>query len=263
MLNSFTSLLVGAMLLLPAPLPAEPVAVRFIEGSIHGFLVLRTMEDKILASGDLIEVVRGDRVTSHLVFRFKDGSLDDETAVFTQRGVFRLLSDHHIQRGPAFPHPMDMLIDASTGQVTVHFTDKGQEKVEKDHLDLPPDLANGIIQNIMINIRPETPETKISYLAATPKPRLVKLSIAPQGEETFSIAGSREKATRFLVKVEVGGIAGIVAPLLNKTPDINIWVADGEVPAFVKAEEPLYSDGPVWRVEMTSPVWPQAPNSGQ
>jgi hypothetical protein len=35
----------------------------------------------VLAVGDLFEVVRGDRVTSRLIFRFKDGSVDDETTV--------------------------------------------------------------------------------------------------------------------------------------------------------------------------------------
>jgi len=40
-------------------------------------------------------------------------------AVFSQRLNFRLISDRHIQQGPAFPHPTDLLIDASTGQVAV------------------------------------------------------------------------------------------------------------------------------------------------
>jgi hypothetical protein len=34
-------------------------------------------------------------------------------------------------------------------------------------------------------------------------------------------------------------------------------------PAFVKAEQSLYPDDPVWRIEMTSPVWPKAPNSSR
>jgi hypothetical protein len=38
-------------------------------------------------------------------------------------------------------------------------------------MDLPPDLANGIILDILKNIRPNTAETQVSYIAATPKPR--------------------------------------------------------------------------------------------
>jgi len=255
------SLLV-ALLFQPGALSAEPVAVRYREGSVHGFLALRTREGKILAAGDLTQVIHGDRAVSHLVFRFKDGSVDDETAVFSQRGHFRLISDHHIQKGPMFPKPTDVLINASTGQVTVRYQDKDQEKVETEHLDLPPDLANGIVLDIVKNIAPDTKETKLSYVAATPKPRIVKISITPQGAETFSVAGDHQKATRFNVKVELGGITGMIAPLVGKQPaDTNVWVAGGEAPAFVKSEGPLYVGGPIWSIEMTSPVWRRTSDS--
>src|SRR6266516_722201 len=60
---------------------------------------------------------RSDRVTTHLIFRFKDGSIYEDTTIFSQRGTFRLLSDHLTLRGPSFKQPMDTSIDASTGQV--------------------------------------------------------------------------------------------------------------------------------------------------
>jgi hypothetical protein len=59
----------------------------------HGFLVLRTLQGKDVADGDLGQVVHGDRVSRRLVFHFKDGSIQDESVVFSQRGTFRLLSD--------------------------------------------------------------------------------------------------------------------------------------------------------------------------
>lgn len=261
---SLTSLLVQAILLQPSPLPAEPVAVRYMEGSVHGFLALRTMDGKIIASGDLIQVLRGNGVVSRLVFRFKDGSVDDETSVFSQQGHFRLLNYRHIQKGPAFQNPMDVSINASTGQVTVRFKDDDDDKVETERLDLPADLANGILLNILKNIRPDTKETKVSYIAATPKPRLIKLSIAPQGEESFLVAGSRRKSTRFAVKAELGGITGIIAPLLGKQPEGTlVWIVGGQAPAFVKSEGPLYVGGPIWSIEMTSPVWRRTQHRGR
>ncbi len=69
---------------------AEPIAARHPEGTLHGFLALTTDQGQVLADGDVVEIVRGDRVTSHVTFHFKDGSLDEETTVYTQRGVFRL-----------------------------------------------------------------------------------------------------------------------------------------------------------------------------
>lgn len=123
----------------------------------------------------------------------------DETAVFSQQQQFRLISDHLVQKGPSFPRPIDMTIDTLKGQVTVRYADDhGQTKVESEHLDLPPDLANGLI---------------------------------------------------------------VTAPLIGKQPpDSHVWILAGEAPAFVKSEQPLYNGGPVWRIELVSPVWPkQAP----
>src|SRR5947208_15334100 len=112
---------------------ASLVPVRYREGVVHGFLVLRTLEGKTLAAGDLIQAVRGDQVTSELVFHFRDGSLYDEITVFSQRDTFRLLSDHLVQKGPSFPHPMEVLINGITGWVTVRSTDNGKEQVLKEH----------------------------------------------------------------------------------------------------------------------------------
>ena len=97
----------------------EVVPVRHAEGMVHGFLALRTLGGETIADGDLIQTSRGDRVTSRLVFRFRDGSLHDETAVFTQSGNFRLVSDHLIQKGPSFPRSFDVTIDRASGRVDV------------------------------------------------------------------------------------------------------------------------------------------------
>jgi hypothetical protein len=253
-----------AILLQPGPLSAESISVRYPEGTTHGFLALRTLEGKLLASGDLKQVFHGNQLVSHLVFTFKDGSLDDETTVFSQRGTFRLISDHHIQKGPSFPHPTNVLINAATGQVTVRYQDKGREKVKTEHLNLPPDLANGILLILLKNILPDTKETKVSYLGADPKPRLVHLSITPNGEETFSVAGARHKATLFVVKVEIGGIAGMIAPVVGKKPaDTKVWVVHEGAPAFVRADEAVYVGGPIWSIQMIGPEWGRAAHSGQ
>src|SRR6202049_487434 len=141
--TSLVVLVACVALIDPGELPAAPVAVRHTEGLVHGFLVLRTLAGDTLADGDLTQVARGDRVTSRLVFRFKDGSFHDEIAVFSQRHNFRLLNDHLVQKGPAFQHPMEVSIDGFTGQVAVRSTgDDGKEKVVTGRLDLPPDVVN-------------------------------------------------------------------------------------------------------------------------
>lgn len=238
---------------------AQPVDVRHAEGLVHGFLVVRDLSGTILANGDLIQTSRGDRVTSRLIFHFKDGSLQDETAVFSQRGRFRLISDHLVQKGPAFPRQMDVNINAEAGMVTIRYTDDdGAEKVASERLDLQPNLANGIIIMLVKNLGSRATETTLSMVAATPKPRLVKVVVSPEGQDTFTIAGSARRATRYLVKVELGGLAGLVAPLIGKQPpDSRIWIDQGDAPAFIRSESPFYVGGPLWRIELTSPVWPK------
>jgi hypothetical protein len=242
---------------------AAPVVVRHTEGLVHGFLVLSSMDGTPLAQGDMTQVAAANnQVTNHLVFRFKDGSVRDETVVYTQRGSFRLLSYHLTQRGAAFEQRSEMSFDTSKGEVTVHYTDAGKERVAADHLELPLDVANGMIFTLLKNLRPDGPPTTVSMVAATPKPRLVKLQISSQGEDSFSVGGLKRVATHYVLKVEIGGVAGVIAPLLGKKPpDIHVWILGGEAPAFVKSEGPFYYGGPTWRIELASPVWPR-PSSG-
>jgi len=247
-------LLACAAILQPKALIADTVPVRHMEGLMHGFLVLRTLEGKTIADGQMTQDARGDRVTCHLTFRFKDGSIYEETTIFSQRGTFRLLSDHLIQRGPSFKQPVDTLIDASTGEVKVRYTeDRGKEKVVAQRLELPPDVANGLLFTLMKDVKPSVPRTTVSMVATTPKPRLVKLAILPEGEEPFTIGSFRHKAMHYVVKVEIGGAAGFLARLMGKQPpDTHVWVLGGEAPAFVKSEGPLYAGGPIWRIQLAS-----------
>lgn len=252
-----------SVVLLPSSvLRPEPIPVRYQEGSVRGYLALRSLDGKLIAAGDLIQSIHGGVLVSRLVYHFKDGSIDDDTAVFTQSGHFRLISDHHIQRGPSFPKPTDVMIKATTGEVTVRYKDKDEEQVETSHVDLPPDLSNGILLDILRNVQPDTKETKISYLAMTPKPRLIHLVVQPEGEETFRSGGRSNKALRFKIHVDIGGISGVVAPLIGKEPpDTHVWISTGQVPALLRSEEPLYFGGPVLRTELVSPVWPGTPKS--
>ena len=247
------AMLAYGSLLQPNALRADPVPVRYNEGLTHGFLVLQTLEGKTIADGQMTQVAQGDRVKQHLKFRFKDGSTYEETTIFSQRGHFRLLSDHLVQRGPSFKIPMETLIDASTGQVTVCYTDNGKNEVLTEQLELPSDISNGMIFTLMKNIQPNVPRTKVSMLVTTPKPRLVKLAIVPEGNEPFSIGNFQHEAMRYVLKIEIGGVAGFLAQVFGKQPpDTHVWVLGGDAPAFVKSEGPFYAGGPIWRIQLAS-----------
>jgi hypothetical protein len=125
-------------------------------------------------------------------------------------------------------------------------------------MKLPTDLANGMVPTLLGDIDPKAAKTTVSMLVSTPKPRIVKLEISPAGEDSFSVAGIGAKALRYTVKIEIGGIGGVIAPIIGKQPpDTHIWMIGGKAPGFLRSEGPMFEGGPVWTIELASPVWPK------
>jgi hypothetical protein len=198
----------------------DGITTRHKEGPVRGFLVLRTEDGKIAGAGEMVQTERPDRMVTRLTFHFRDGSLYDETTEFTQRGSFRLLSDHLVQKGPSFKLQIDAFLDASSGRFVARYQGKDDRQKElTEHLDVPTDVANGLVWTLVKNIDTETPETTVSMIAASPKPRLIKLRLIQQGRAVFSVAGSPHKTIHFIV--------------------------------------PLFDGGPIWRIELASPVGPE------
>lgn len=236
----------------------DPISARHPQGPTHGFLLLKSAEGKVLAVGDQVTTVAGDELHSRLTFRFRDGSLDDEMTVFRQRRTFELISDHHVQKGPSYPQPMDMTINVPKGQVTWSESKDGKTEVKTESMNLPPDLANGMITAAVENFPADADELKVSYVAGDPKPRIIKLSIKRDGEDPFDVGGIRHRAIRYNIHPELGGVAAVIAPVIGKQPsDIQVWLVGGETPAFLKMVGALYDKGPIWTIVEASAVWPR------
>jgi len=234
---------------------ADQIKVTYPQGVLHGFVVVRTEEGKRVGVGDLQQTVNGTRVTVKIALHLEDGSVFEETSVFSQRAVFRLISDHFLEKGPAFKNPMEVWINCQTNQIKVVETKDGKDKATVTHLNLPADLANGMVPVLLVNITDGLEHT-LPMLAATPKPRIVKLIVAPEGADPFSVEGATYKARRYLETIEIGGVAGAVAPLVGeKPPDSRAWILAGDAPLFLKSVGPLAAGTPVWEIELASPSW--------
>ena len=250
-------LVLMAALLWQRPLAAAPVPVRFAEGSLHGFLVLNTPKDVLIASGDLLQSVRDGEIRSRLVFHFKDGSLFDEKVVFTQRNVFTLQSYHLVQRGPVFPEDTEISMERASGkyQVKTRARKDGREKVLDGKIDLPLDTYNGMALTVVKNLSSGAGET-VHMVAFTPAPKLIRLELVPAGDHKILVGGSERSATHYVLKPILGIWLKLFASLLGRMPpDNHAWIVTADVPAFVMFEGPLYMNGPVWRIELTSPRW--------
>lgn len=239
------------------PVSADPIPVKEKQGAVYGFLILKSAEGKVIAMGDQINTVEGNRIQSRMTLHFRDGSIDDEVSVFTQGAVFQLMSDHHMQKGPSFREPMDVSINVPAKTVGWQEMKNGHQERHTEHMDLPSDLANGMTSLIVENFPEKFPEFKVSYLAGSSKPRVVKLSARPDGEETFRVGGISRRSKKYKIHIEIGGVAGIVAPLIGKQPsDVEMWVTAGPVATFLKMVGPLYNQGPIWTMELAAPLWP-------
>ena len=234
--------------------------VHHVQGTSHAFLVLRAESGLVLGYGELLQLIQGDRVNSRLTYHFRDGSIDDDTTVFSQRTNFHFISDHHVQRGPFFAKYSDVLVEES-GNVTIRTIEKdGKEKVVSSHIDLPPNVSNGFTGTMLLNVPVNSGPFKLGLVAPFGKGRLVELSIEVVGEEPFSpVRGLRRNATVFRIHPELGGIGGMVAPMIGKQPkDVFVWVLEGKVPGLVRVIGPFEQGGPVVSVEPAGASYPPA-----
>ena len=238
---------------------ADPVTARFPEGGTHAFLALHTLDGKIVAHGEMMAAPRGSRVQSRLTWRFRDGSMQDETTVFELRPVLRLVSFKQIQRGPAFPADVEVSFSRTPGRYRIVRREHGKGKPEEltGELELPPDAYNGMLGTVLKNLPPGASGTGV-MVAFTPKPRMIKMTMRPEGQDPMLSGDQRRMATRFLIDLEIGGIAGVFAAIAGKEPpDLRYWLTASEVPTFVKFEGPFFLNGPVWRIELAAPRWPK------
>jgi hypothetical protein len=231
---------------------AEQISVKHIQLPMHRLMVARLKSGKIIANGEFTQVVQGDEVSMRMIYRFVDGSIDDETTTYMQHGTFRFVRNHHIEKGPFFTKPVDFSVEAATGIATTRTTDRnGKIHVESEHIDLPDDLANGFVGTLLLNVPPNTAPFRVGMLAPVDGGRLIRLLISPAAEQPFHMTGQTLKATVFRIHPELGGIVGIIAQLIGLQPkDVMVWVLEGEDPAVVRIVGQLGGYGPVVTSEL-------------
>lgn len=231
---------------------AEPIPVRHIQRPMHRFMVARSEAGKIIARGEFTQAVQGDEVTMSLLYKFVDGSIDDETTMYRQQGTFRLVRNRHIQRGPFFAKPVDFEVDAATSTATSRTTDKnGNVHTESHHVELPADLANGFIGTLLLNTPSNATPFRVGMLAPVGGGRLIRILVSPEGEQPFHIGGQTLKASVFRIHPELGAVVSMIASLLGLKPkDVMVSVLEGDEPAVVRIVGQLGGGGPVVRSEL-------------
>jgi hypothetical protein len=234
---------------------SDPVRMRHPQGWAHGFVEVTTQDGKRIGVGDLLQRVNNRQVSSRLVLNFFDGSVDDETTVYTQDHELHLVSDHHVQHGASFPKPTDVLIDAAHSRVR---SQDASGKVTDTHFDMAADTYNGLASTVLMNLATGAQQATIAIVIAGDKPRVAHLKSTLAGQKPFTLGGVKREASEWIVHVDLGGVAKVVAPLIGKQPpDYHVLIVGGEDPVFIREEGPLYEGGPIWRVQQVSALLPE------
>ena len=83
------------------------------------------------------------------------------------------------------------------------------------------------------------------------------MEFAPEGEQKVLVGELGKTAIRYVLRPRLGTWLRLFATLLGRVPpDSHAWIISDEVPAFARFEGQLVTTGPVWRIETTSPRWP-------
>jgi hypothetical protein len=234
----------------------EAVRVRHPEGSVHGFLKLSTAAGAHIGNGDLLQSANGEGMKNRMIFRFTDGSYFEEAVEYTQSGVFKMREYRLIQRGPSFPYDLDAKLSSSGAYslVTRSHDEDGEVERKSGTLELPADTYNGLPITLAKNLTQGDVVT-VHIVAFTPKPRIIRLQIAPVAVQFVRFGADSARAIRYALDPKIGGIVGVMAKLVGKNPpDSHAWILTDGVPAFLRFEGPLFT-GPVWRIDLTTPTW--------
>jgi hypothetical protein len=166
------------------------VRVRFSESMSHGFLVLRNYQGDVLAHGEYVQEPRGTRIENHL--RSASRTVEPSEVTFERDN-----SRYHARIGD-------------------------QEAVD-GKVDLPDDLHNGMTSTLMKNL---ARNTRGHLLVFTPKPQLLDTELRAEGEDRYFVGTTASSATRFLLKIDLRGVKGVVASIFGKEPpDVRYWIS--------------------------------------
>jgi hypothetical protein len=241
---------------LASPAASDSVRPRFTEGMTHGFLVLKTEDEKVIADGHFLQTTGNRTVTTRVALEFADGSVHDEAATFTQKGVLRLQSYHLLQRGPSFERPVEGWVTRRGARYEVKYSrlDKDGQEPREELRELPDDIASGMVLILLQEIPDATRQLRLNYVGFAPKPQVFEMDIERMSDSTFKLPLRSIPAAHYVVKPKLGALKELAASLAGKDPDpIHVWLHRGDAPTFVRMEGALYAGGPAWILERVGP----------
>jgi hypothetical protein len=238
--------------LMCAAAPAWGVPLRWPEGTLRGFPVVRDASGRQIADGTLTQWIEDGNLHVSATYDFKDGRVVEEQTVLSQHPeLAQLRWSWEERKGSEVQRSYS--IDFTTGHAVVH---KRGEDVREDHLDDAKNLGHAFagvgfmyaVKNLAADLEKGS-EVELTAVAFTPKPRTVKVSIRRDQEGPLTMGGRTLAAERFVVHPEIP--LAFIAKLFVKAPDQYLWFYKPSPPAFLRADIPLAEPSdPIIHIEL-------------
>jgi hypothetical protein len=252
-----------AVVVMCAALPAHAVPLRWPEGTLRGFPVVRDASGRQIANGTLTQWIEDEKLHVTATYDFEDGRVVEEQTVLQQHPeLAQLRWSWEERKGKEVERSYS--IDFTTGHAVVH---KRGEEDRDDHLDDARKLGRAFagvgfmyaVKNLAADLE-KGGEIELTAVAFTPKPRTVTVSVRRDLEGSLAMGGRTLPAERFVVHPEIP--LAFIAKLFVKAPDQYLWFYRPSPPAFLRADIPLAEPSdPIIRIELIGGPRPSEPQS--
>jgi hypothetical protein len=252
-----------AVVAMCAALPAHAVPLRWPEGTLRGFPVVRDASGRQIATGTLTQWIEDGKLHVTATYDFEDGRVVEEQTVLQQHPeLAQLRWSWEERKGTEVERSYS--IDFTTGHAVVH---KRGEDDRDDTLDDARKLGHAFagvgFMYAVKNLAPDLEkggEIELTAVAFTPKPRTVTVSVRRDQEGSLVMGGRTLAAERFVVHPQIP--LAFIANLCVKAPDQYLWFYRPSPPAFLRADIPLAEPSdPIIRIEVIGGPRPSEPQS--
>jgi len=252
-----------AVVAMCAALPAQAVPLRWPEGTLRGFPVVRDASGRQIANGTLTQWIEDGKLHVTGTYDFEDGRVVEEQTVLQQHPeLAQLRWSWEERKGTEVLRSYS--IDFITGHAVVHKRGEDDREDQLDDARKPGHAFAGVgfmyaVKNLIPDLE-KGGEIELTAVAFTPKPRTVTVSVRRDQEGSLAMGGRTLGAERFVVHPQIP--LAFIAKLFVKAPDQYLWFYRPSPPAFLRADIPLAEPSdPIIRIEVIAGPRPSEPQS--
>jgi hypothetical protein len=249
------SLLLAVVLVLGARVASvdqpQQVEPRHHLGTLHGFPSMSDTNGQVIADGELTQERTGNRVRVRIRWAFADGREAEERDDFQVDGTLAQTRFFWVEtRKGTELRRFEVDFPEGTARSMTR-NEKGEIQREDSKMDLPAGRAfTGYGTALAVSELTPSPgdESRITFVAFTPKPRDVTLKVTRDKTERISVAGRSIPTDQYTLHPEIPFPASVFV----SAKDAHLWLTHSPPPAPVRAEEPLIAkDDPVVVIDVT------------